>query len=166
MPGTLSPSNRFSSGGPESVPTRLAVHHDTELSHNAPHLLGLGVQLLAGSGALLRTGTRRLRSANIYYVSLPLLSYMKVQLYMSWKSSGMTKSRLAELVGISRTNVDRLFDLTHHSRTDQIERALHALKRRFVVRVTPAARMRSNHAQTTGMPPSTIPPVEAVIFYR
>jgi antitoxin HicB len=46
---------------------------------------------------------------------------------------------LARRLGISKTNVDRLFDLKHHSRLDQIEAAVKALGKELTIDVRDAA---------------------------
>lgn len=71
-------------------------------------------------------------------VALPALSAAKVELYNAFRASGITKAELARRCGISKTNVDRLFDLLHASRLDQIESAFHALGRRLVIGVEAA----------------------------
>jgi len=51
----------------------------------------------------------------------------------------MTKTGLAQRLGISKTNVDRLFDLKRKSRLDQIEAAFAALGKRLDVEIRDAA---------------------------
>src|SRR5262249_53505060 len=56
-------------------------------------------------------------------VRLPFLQSAKVELYSVFHSSSVRKAELARRMGISKGNVDRLFDLNHQSRFDQIEAA-------------------------------------------
>ena len=46
---------------------------------------------------------------------------------------------LAKRLGIPKTNVDRLFDLRHQSRLDQIEAAFRALGKQLSIEVRDAA---------------------------
>ena len=46
---------------------------------------------------------------------------------------------MARRMGTSKVNVDRLFDLTHHSRLDQIEAAFRALGKELAIEVRDAA---------------------------
>jgi antitoxin HicB len=79
------------------------------------------------------------RGANYHTVSLPPLQSAKIALYLAFRESGLRKTELARRIGIPKTNVDRLFDLRHASRLDQIDAALHALGKRLVVSVQDAA---------------------------
>jgi antitoxin HicB len=51
----------------------------------------------------------------------------------------MRKAELARHLGIPTTQVDRLFDLRHHSRLDQIEAAFKALGKEISIEVRDAA---------------------------
>ena len=70
---------------------------------------------------------RRLRSARVKLIRMPAMATAKAKLYSAWRASGISKAELARQMGISRTNVDRLFDFKHHSRLDQIESAFGVL---------------------------------------
>ncbi len=72
-------------------------------------------------------------------VDLPVLQGMKIDLYRQFLSSGIRKAGLARRMGIPKTVVDRLFDLNHHSRLDQIEQGFKALGLRLNVSVERAA---------------------------
>ena len=72
-------------------------------------------------------------------VSLPALQAAKVALYVAFRQAGIRKSELARRTRISKTNIDRLFDLDHASRLDQIESAFRALGKKLVVDVQNAA---------------------------
>lgn len=60
-------------------------------------------------------------------VALPALSVAKIALYQAMQAKGMTKAELSRLLNCHPPQVDRLLDLTHASRLDQIEAALKAL---------------------------------------
>lgn len=79
------------------------------------------------------------RSKKIPLVGVCALSEAKLQLYTAVRASGVRKSELARRMGISKTNVDRLFDLNRSSRFEQIEAAFHAIGKRLVVSVEDAA---------------------------
>ena len=59
----------------------------------------------------------------------------KLGVYQAMTEQGIKKAELARRLGWHMPQVDRLFDLRHASRLDQIEAAAHALGRRLEVRV-------------------------------
>lgn len=77
---------------------------------------------------------RRLRP-----VALGTLEQAKLECYAAFRESGLRKSELARRMRIPKTSVDRLFDLDHASRLDQLDAALRALGKRLVVAVEDAA---------------------------
>jgi antitoxin HicB len=80
------------------------------------------------------------RRARCYYpVSLPALQDAKAVLYQTWRQSGITKSELARRLAMPKSNVDRLFDLSHHSRLEHIEAAFSALGKKMAIQVRTAA---------------------------
>jgi antitoxin HicB len=64
------------------------------------------------------------------------LESAKLGLYQAMIDGGIKKSELARRLGWHLPQVDRLFDLRHASRLDQIEAAARALGRNLEVRVT------------------------------
>ena len=66
---------------------------------------------------------------------------MKLALYEAYRTAGVTKSELARRMSIPKTNVDRLFSLTHASRVDHIEAAAAALGKRLVISMRNVAAM-------------------------
>ncbi len=64
------------------------------------------------------------------------LESAKLGLYQAMIDGGIKKSELARRLGWHLPQVDRLFDLRHASRLDQIEAAARALGRTLEVRVT------------------------------
>ena len=72
-------------------------------------------------------------------ITLPALESAKIELYRTWRASGIRKSQLAAGMGIPRSQVDRLFDLKHASRLNQIETAFRVLGKTLVVDVMDAA---------------------------
>jgi antitoxin HicB len=78
---------------------------------------------------------RSTRKAGI--VSLPTLSALKVLLYKSLRSEGVTRAELARRLGWHREQVDRLFRLDHASRLDQLEAAYRAVNQNIEISITP-----------------------------
>jgi antitoxin HicB len=63
------------------------------------------------------------------------LECAKLGVYQAMTEQGIKKAELARRLGWHLPQVDRLFDLNHASRFDQIEAAAHALGRHVEVRV-------------------------------
>ncbi len=68
-------------------------------------------------------------------VTLSALSEAKVRLYQTMREQGTSKAELARRIGMQRPQVDRMLDLSHKSRLDQIETALGALGKRLVIQL-------------------------------
>jgi len=73
------------------------------------------------------------------FVTLPALAEAKVSLYRQMLAVGMRKAELARRLGWHKPQVDRLLDLRHDSRLDQIERAFAALGKRVRIAIEDAA---------------------------
>ncbi len=63
------------------------------------------------------------------------LECAKLGVYQAMTDEGIKKSELARRLGWHMPQVDRLFDLRHDSKFDQIEAAAHALGRRVYVQI-------------------------------
>lgn len=63
------------------------------------------------------------------------LECAKLGVYQAMTDEGIKKSELARRLGWHMPQVDRLFDLRHASKFDQIEAAAHALGRRVYVQI-------------------------------
>jgi antitoxin HicB len=63
------------------------------------------------------------------------LGCIKLAIYHSMREQGVKKSELARRLGWHMPQVDRLLDLTHSSRLDQVEAALASLGRTLEVKV-------------------------------
>jgi antitoxin HicB len=72
-------------------------------------------------------------------IELPAKVALKTELYIAFKASGITKTALAQKLGIPKTHVDRLFDFKNHTRLEQIEAAFHALGKGLTIDVRDAA---------------------------
>jgi antitoxin HicB len=80
-------------------------------------------------------------------VTVPALTAVKVQLYETMRQSGIGKAQLATRLNWHLPQVDRLLDVYHGSRLDQLETAFSALGKRMVVSVediVPAPRQQQS----------------------
>jgi antitoxin HicB len=69
---------------------------------------------------------------------LPALTAAKVALWNTLLESGVSKAELARRLGVQRPQVDRLVDFLHHSKIENVERALQQLGRRISISVEAA----------------------------
>lgn len=72
-------------------------------------------------------------------VALPPLIAAKVELYRSARAANVNKAELGRRLGWHGPQIDRLFDLRHHSKIEHIDQALRAIGKRLVVSVQDAA---------------------------
>jgi antitoxin HicB len=72
-------------------------------------------------------------------VLLPALTAAKVLLYRAMREGGVRKADLARRLGWHGPQVDRVLDLNHASRLDQIEAALAVLGKRLSIDLADAA---------------------------
>ena len=70
--------------------------------------------------------------------SLSALTWAKLELYRAMLATGTRKSDLARRLKVHGPQVDRLLDLDHDSRLDQIENAVHAMGRELHISVRAA----------------------------
>ena len=80
------------------------------------------------------TAKRRQKS-----VALPALLWAKLELYRVMRQTGTRKAELARRLKVHAPQIDRLLDLDHESRLDQIERAARAMGRELHIELRPAA---------------------------
>jgi len=73
------------------------------------------------------------------FITLPALTEAKIDLYGEMRSSRIGKAELARRLNCHLPQVDRLLDLGHASRLDQLEQAFAALGKRLAVSVEDAA---------------------------
>jgi antitoxin HicB len=74
-----------------------------------------------------------------HLVPLPALVWAKLELYRAMLETGTRKSDLARRLKVHAPQIDRLLDLNHDSRLDQIEKAARALGRDLHIELRPAA---------------------------
>jgi antitoxin HicB len=68
-------------------------------------------------------------------VRVPALSEAKFMLYSALRSQGIRKIELARRLGCSPSQVDRLLDIQHRSKLDQLEAAFAAIGKRLSIQV-------------------------------
>ena len=73
------------------------------------------------------------------FVELPALTEAKLMLYRSMRRLGVGKAELARRLGWHMPQVDRLLDLRHASRLDQLELAFRVLGRQLTIEIHEAA---------------------------
>jgi antitoxin HicB len=72
-------------------------------------------------------------------VTLPALTEAKLALYEAMRAAKVGKAELARRLNVHLPQIDRLLDLTHSSRLDQLESAFRALGKQLSVTITEAA---------------------------
>ena len=73
------------------------------------------------------------------FVTVPALSEAKVELYRAMRAEGVRKADLARRLNCHMRQVDRLLNLSHASRLDQLEQAFQALGKRLNIEIQDAA---------------------------
>ena len=73
------------------------------------------------------------------FVELPALTEAKILLYRSMQELGVRKADLARRLGWHMPQVDRVLDLRHASRLDQLEQAFRALGKQITIEIHEAA---------------------------
>ncbi len=67
------------------------------------------------------------------YAVLPTLTSVKIMLYRGMREQGISKAELARRLGWHMPQVDRVLDIRHRSRLDQMDSALKAIGRQLQV---------------------------------
>jgi antitoxin HicB len=73
------------------------------------------------------------------FVELPALTEAKLALYSAIRTQRIGKAELARRLNCHLPQVDRLLDLNHASRLDQLEAAFRALGKRLTIEIREAA---------------------------
>lgn len=73
------------------------------------------------------------------FITLPALTEAKIELYRQMRAAGIGKAELARRLHCHLPQIDRLLDLNHASRLDQIEQALLAVGKRLKISFEDAA---------------------------
>ena len=114
---------------------------EEEALRHAPDALRTALSLIMEKGMDIPKsgGAPRVRR-KVHMISLPsVIDDAKVELYRALKASGVRKADLARRIGIHKQQVERLLDMDHTSRIEQLEAAFRALQLRMVVEVQNAA---------------------------
>lgn len=72
-------------------------------------------------------------------VTLPALTEAKLALYQAMRAARVGKAEMARRLNCHLPQVDRLLDLSHNSRLDQLEAAFRVLGKRLTVEIREAA---------------------------
>jgi antitoxin HicB len=81
----------------------------------------------------------RRRSARGKAITLPVLTEAKLALYREMRAANVGKAELARRLHCHLPQIDRLLDLGHASRLDQLEAALLAVGKRLAIHLEDAA---------------------------
>ena len=73
------------------------------------------------------------------FVTLPALTEAKLALYSAMRTARVSKAELSRWLNWHLPQVDRLLDLRHASRLDQLEAAFRTLGKQLSVQVSEAA---------------------------
>jgi antitoxin HicB len=73
------------------------------------------------------------------FVTLPALTEVKIALYSAMRAQKVGKAELARRLNCHLPQIDRLLDLAHSSRLDQLEAAFGALGKRMTITISEAA---------------------------
>jgi antitoxin HicB len=101
------------------------------ISHAPDALVTAVSAIMDGKGEIPRPSPARDRPT----IALSSLVAAKVELYRIMRAAGVTKAELARRLDWHPSQVDRLLDVLHASRLDQIERALDALGKTIEIKV-------------------------------
>jgi len=110
---------------------------EEEALRHAPGALKTALSLLIEKGMPIPSPKRARRGHSI---SLPsIVDDAKVELYQSLKKAGIRKAELARRMGIHKQQVERLLNLDHTSRIEQLELAFRALGKQLVTDIRDAS---------------------------
>jgi antitoxin HicB len=116
------------------VPEALTQGDDKEEAlTRAADALETALEFYTDSGRDLPKARKPKRGQHV--VSPSTLTVLKLEVFQAMRDSGVKKTELARRLNWHLMQVDRLLDLHHASRIDQVEAALSALDRRLEVRV-------------------------------
>ena len=73
------------------------------------------------------------------FITLPALTEAKIELYRQMRAAAVGEAELARRLHCDLPQIDRLLNLNHASRLDQIEQALLAVGKRLTISIEDAA---------------------------
>jgi antitoxin HicB len=94
------------------------------------------------AGGIFNSGLREIpvsRASKGPFVVLPALTEAKLALYTAMRAARIGKAELARRLNCHLPQVNRLLDLRHASRLDQLEAAFRALGKRLCIQICEAA---------------------------
>jgi antitoxin HicB len=104
-----------------------------EALSRAPDALQTGLSMLMEQGLDIPAPGRP-RGRNPILVGLPsVIATAKVELYTALRVRGVKKAELARRMGIHKQQIERLMDIDHASRIEQLEAAFAALGMKLTV---------------------------------
>ncbi len=110
-----------------------------EALRHAPDALQAGLSMLMEKDLDIPAPGKR-RGKGTVLVGLPsVVADAKVELYRALRATGVRKADLARRMGIHKQQVERLLDIDHASRIEQLELAFAALQMRLVIGIETAA---------------------------
>jgi antitoxin HicB len=66
-----------------------------------------------------------------HFVYLPTIAMAKIALYQAMLAQGVAKAELARRLHVPRVSIDRLLDIRHNSRMDQLDAAMESVGQRI-----------------------------------
>src|SRR5579883_710756 len=106
---------------------------DEALTH-ASEALEAALSLYVESRKALPRISKR-KGRRLHPIALSATTEAKLALYEAMQKAGIRKATLARQLGWQKSLMDRLLDLNHHSRIEQLEQALAALGKRLSITV-------------------------------
>ena len=91
-----------------------------------------------GKGKPLPTAGKH-RGGKYRLIQLPALAAVQAELYNAFLASGIRKAELARRLGMSKGNVERLFNVRHSSRIEQLDGAFRAIGKEITIGIRDAA---------------------------
>lgn len=82
---------------------------------------------------------RTKRGKGGHWIEPSALAQIKLALYVEFRRAHVSKTGLARKMGIAKQQIDRLFDLQHSSRVEQLEGAFRAIGKTLTISVEDAA---------------------------
>ncbi len=79
------------------------------------------------------------RGKGAQWIEPSALAQIKLALYEEFRKARISKAALARRMGIAKQQIDRLFDLQHSSRIEQLESAFRAIGKTIAISIQDAA---------------------------
>ena len=120
---------------PEAITCGDGILHSKEM---ASDVLGLALGFYIEEGKdLPRVKTKRGKGG--HWIEPSALVQVKLALYEEFRKAGISKTELANRMGIMKQQIDRLFDPTRSTRIEQLELAFRAIGKTMAISIQDAA---------------------------